>query len=86
MNNIKNEDAFNNFIHVIFYLTAVKIYDENNDQHRQITKYYIILRFFEHHALTLTNNDNDILLFKNQINVHISGMAKNIHHYRSRVC
>ena len=46
-----------------------------------MTKYFITSHLRDYHILMLTNNNEDLVLSKNQVNVHIQAMVGAIHHF-----
>lgn len=72
---------FNNWIHVNSDSVVFKIYDGNNELKRRMTKYFITLHLRDYHILMLTNNNEDLVLSKNQVNVHIQAMVGAIYHF-----
>jgi hypothetical protein len=45
-----------------------------------------MLRLRQHHGLTLTINDDHLVLSKNQVNVHVQVMAEAFYHCGARAC
>ena len=77
---IKDDNSNNNWIHVISDPIIVRIYGGDNKLQRQSTKFSIMLRLRQRHGLTFTINDHNLVLSKNQINVHVQAMVEALHH------
>ena len=83
---IKDDDSFKNWIHVISDPIVVRIYGGDNNQQRQSTKLSLMLRLQQRHGLTLTINDDNLVLSKNQVNVPVQAIAEALHHCGARAC
>jgi hypothetical protein len=78
--------AFKDWIHVISDPIVVKIYGGDSTARRQSTKRRIISELKKFHHFTLTSNENQFVLSKNQVNVSMKFMAREIYNSGARAC
>lgn len=83
---IKDDDSFNNWVHVISDPVVVRNYGGDIEQQIRSTNHSIILHLRQYHGLTLTINDDHLVLSKNQVNVLIHATTETLHYYGARAC
>ena len=84
--NVRDATVFKDWIHVISDPIVVKINGGDNIAARQLMKKHIISRLRKYHHFTLTGNENQFILSKNQVNVSVKFMARALYTSGARAC
>ena len=73
-------------MHIILYPILVRIYAGETDIERESTKIKILEVLKIGFIVTLTGNSNNLILYKNQVNVYSIAMAEALYISDGKIC